>query len=115
MDNFLAAYLSIGLGVIFLLAGFFIKKLVLFIIATLAWFVVTFYCLTEYAAHNELYVLGLGVFAFACAVISAITPYYYLAEKNEKPIPRNDAEQMQDEYDTYDKELSSYRNLRRKK
>lgn len=112
MDNFLASYLAIGLGVIFLLAGFYFKKLVLFIIAVLAWFIVTFFCLNEYATTNELYVLGLGLFAFAAAVISAITPYYYLAERNERPIPKNDAEQMQEDYDNYGKELDSYRNLR---
>jgi Na+/H+ antiporter NhaB len=113
MNNFLAAYLSIGLGVIFLLAGFYFKKLVLFIIATLSWFIVSFFCLADYAVTNELYVLGLGVFAFACAVISAITPYYYLAEQNAKGIPKNEFDVMKDEYDEYHGQVDAYRNLPR--
>jgi hypothetical protein len=115
MDNFLASYLAISLGVIFLLAGFYFKKLVLFIIATLAWFIVTFFCLAEYAARNELYVLGLGLFAFACAVISAITPYYYIAERNEKPIPKSDVDLMKDEYKEYNDQVDSYRSLGKKR
>lgn len=111
MDNFLAAYLAIGLGVIFLLAGFYFKKLVLFIISTLAWFIVTFFCLSDYATSNELYVLGLGVFAFAVAITAAITPYYYLAESNAAT-KKSDAQQMQDDYTEYHNQVGEIRNLR---
>ncbi len=114
MDNFLAVYLALGIGLVLVIAGFYFKKNVLFILATLAWFMVTFYCLAEYATNGELYVLGLGVFGFAAAVVCALTPYYFLAEKNAEKPRKTDIEQMQDDYADYHDQVNAHRGLGKK-
>lgn len=73
--------------------------------------IVVFYCLSIYTTSAELYVLGLAVLSFTAAIASFILPYTLIVPA-EKKAPRNDAEQMQDEYQAYNDELTSYRNLR---